>query len=52
MSQDDRIAAIEAENRQLRQALDVAGAQNALACRNSKHGCLGRVCSPVHGEVG
>ncbi len=30
MSQDDRIAAIEAENRQLRQALDTALAQNAL----------------------
>jgi hypothetical protein len=30
MSQDDRIAAIEAENRQLRQELDVALTQNAL----------------------
>jgi transposase len=30
MSQDDRIAAIEAENRQLRHALDGAVAQNAL----------------------
>ena len=30
MSQDDRIAAIEAENCQLRQALDAAMAQNAL----------------------
>jgi hypothetical protein len=30
MSQDDRISAIEVENRQLRHALDVALAQNAL----------------------
>src|SRR5258706_925059 len=30
MSQDDRISTIEAENRQLRHALDVALAQNAL----------------------
>lgn len=30
MSQDDRIAAIDAENRQLRQALEAAVAQNAL----------------------
>src|SRR5260221_13332877 len=30
MRQDDRISAIEAENRQLRHALDVALAQNAL----------------------
>src|SRR5258706_15911073 len=30
MSQDDRISGIEAENRQLRHALDVALAQNAL----------------------
>ena len=30
MSQDERIIAIEAENRQLRQALDMAMAQNAL----------------------
>src|SRR5215469_5037315 len=30
MSQDERFAAVEAENRQLRQALDAAVAQNAL----------------------